>query len=410
MYKNAGDRRVGDQWTNSLFINSEQVGSYVTIRLPGFEGRPEKTRIHYLESGVGEPLLLIHGIGQSLYTWRSVFPDLSDNYRVIAIDLPGHGYSDRPESLAYSMDEMAHVIKLFLAAKHIESAHMVGFSTGAMYMLRFLSLYPDCVANCIAIAPGGITDDMPKLVRSLKNRVKAVFARNLFSASDVRKLLLQCVSDPAIVDDRMVKQYYLPLSDGLSREAVMYAVQNFDMDAVAEGLMPVDHEVLVLWGKEDAWHEPSSSVYFQGVLQSGRYYLIRNTGHLLQEENPHKLLEVIFSYIPPVMPNFNAYQYTQYPEEYAASPADAAYEEPEAYPAAEAEPEDAESAAPEAAADDAEAAKPEEAPASEPAEAGGVEADEEADGGEPEAEEPSDEEASGDEEAADAGETERTDA
>ena len=84
--------------SNQLFINSEQVGETIPIRLPGFDQKGEETFVHYLESGVGEPLLLIHGIGQSLYTWRNVFGELSENYRVIAIDLPGHGYSGRPES------------------------------------------------------------------------------------------------------------------------------------------------------------------------------------------------------------------------------------------------------------------------------------------------------------------------
>ena len=286
-----------------LFVNSEQVGDYVNVIMPAADGGDgEEIRIHYLEAGVGEPLLLIHGIGQSLYTWRRVFSELSENYRVIAVDLPGHGYSGRPEEFAYSMDEMADLLRGFLDAVDVRSAHMVGFSTGAMYMLRFLTLYPECVANCIAISPGGITKQMPSLIRSLNNPLAAVFTRNLFAASDVKKLLLSCVSDPAVVSDRVVHQYYHPVSDGYSREALMYAVQNFDMDYVTEGLREVDHEVLLLWGKEDRWHTPNHSVFFQGVLQSGRYFLIRGANHLVQEDSPDKLLQVILSYIPPAAP------------------------------------------------------------------------------------------------------------
>lgn len=300
-----------DTALHQLFINSEQIGDYVTIRLPGFsdEGVEEEVSLHYLESGVGEPMLLIHSIGQSLYTWRNVFADLSENYRVIALDLPGHGFSSRPDTLNYSMDDMATVLKLFLDELGITCAHMVSFSMGSMYMLRMLTLYPSYVANCIVIAPGGITKQMPSLIHNIANPVLSVFARNLFTASDVRRLLSECVTDPELVDERMIKQYYMPLSDGYSREALMYALQNFDMDLVAQGLRDTDHEVLVLWGKHDAWHVPSSSVYFQGVLQSGRYYLVK-AGHLLQEENPAKLLEVIYSYIPPARPSYDAYRRT----------------------------------------------------------------------------------------------------
>lgn len=293
-----------------MFINSDQVGETVSVVVPSSEDDEEieQANIHYLEAGVGEPLILIHSLGQSLYTWRGVFAELSDHYRVIAIDLLGHGYSSRPDTFTYSMDDTTDVLRQFLDQKGIQSAHMIGFSFGAMYMLRFLSLYPDRVANCIAIAPGGLTERMPKLIHQINKPLAQVFARNLYTAGDVEKLLKECVADPALIDDQVVRQYYQPVSDGLTREALMYALRNFDMDVVADGLIPVEHEVLVLWGKEDRWHPPSGSVYFQGILQNGRYYLIKNAGHLLQEEAPQKLLEIIRSYIPPATPDYTGYR------------------------------------------------------------------------------------------------------
>ncbi len=264
---------MGESLRSQLFINSEQVGDFIEVTLPatGEDEESEVARIHYLEAGVGEPLLLIHSVGQSLYTWRNVFAELSDNYRVIALDLPGHGYSSRPDSFTYTADDMAAVLNLFLDALNVKSAHMIGFSLGAMYMLRFLSLYPRRVANCVAISPGGITEQMPKLIQQLQTPLVATFARNLYTASNVRALLKECVSDETLIDDHVVKQYYEPIADGLAREAIMYALRNFDMDAIAEGLMPVEHEVLVLWGKNDRWHPPAGSVYFQSLLRTGRY-------------------------------------------------------------------------------------------------------------------------------------------
>lgn len=308
-----GRLRVGESLSSQLFINSEQVGDFVEITLPAAEedGEPERTRVHYLEAGVGEPLLLIHSVGQSLYTWRNVFAELSDNYRVLAVDLLGHGYSGRPDTFTYTVDDTADMLCAFLDAKGIQSTHIVGFSMGAVYMMRFLTLYPERVANCIAISPGGVTEHMPRLIHQIQKPLVSVFARNLFTAGDVRAMLGECVSDVSFVDDAMVRQYYNPISDGLSREALMYALRNFDMDLVAEGLVPVEHEVLVLWGKADRWHPPSGSVYFQGVLRAGRYYLVRNAGHLLQEEAPHKLLEIVYSYIPPAVPSYDVYRYTQ---------------------------------------------------------------------------------------------------
>lgn len=304
---------MGESLQSQLFINSEKVGEFAEITLPqtGEDEESEVIRIHYLEAGVGEPLLLIHSLGQSLYTWRNVFAELSDNYRVIAIDLPGHGYSSRPDTFSYTADDFAFVFNAFLDALNIKSVHVLGFSIGAMYMLRFLSLYPKRVANCVAISPGGITEHMPSLIHNMQKPLLATFARNLYTANDVRKLLAECYADPSMVDDFVVKQYYEPISDGLAREALMYALRNYDQERIAEGLLPVEHEVLVLWGKNDVWHPPSGSVYFQSILRAGRYYLVRNAGHLLHEEAPIKLLEILYSYIPPAVPSYDVYRYTQ---------------------------------------------------------------------------------------------------
>ena len=175
---------------------------------------------------------------------------------------------------------------------------MIGFSTGAMYMLRLLTMHSEYVANCIAISPGGISKQMPSLIRSFKSPLKAVFTRNLFSFGDVKKCLQECFYDQTVIDDRVVDQYYEPLSDGYTREALMYAVQNFDLHYVTEQLKETDHEILLLWGKEDKWHLPNNSVFYQSILQNGRYFLVRNAGHIVQEDTPEKLYQVILSYIP----------------------------------------------------------------------------------------------------------------
>ena len=79
---------------NKPIVNSDLIGDFFSIELPGFEGakqKPEPCRVHYLTMGKGEPLLLVHSVGQSIYTWRKLMPILAENYCVIAIDLPGFG-------------------------------------------------------------------------------------------------------------------------------------------------------------------------------------------------------------------------------------------------------------------------------------------------------------------------------
>ncbi|MCL2695665.1 MAG: alpha/beta fold hydrolase, partial [Clostridiales bacterium] len=97
--------------------NTDRTGEFVNISLPGFPQKgapkPEETKIHFLAMGEGEPLLLVHAPGQSLYTWRNIMPALAQRYCVIAFDLIGAGFSGRPDSMNYSMDEVADSILAF---------------------------------------------------------------------------------------------------------------------------------------------------------------------------------------------------------------------------------------------------------------------------------------------------------
>ena len=287
-----------EQTANPYFINAEEIGDYAEITVTTHDGVEEDLRLHYLESGIGEPLLLVHGIGQSLYTWRNVFGELSESYRVIAVDLPGHGYSSRPEHFAYSMDEMANALHAFLGAMGITCTHAMGFSTGAGYLFRMLSLYPDDLANFVALCPGGIGSDMPRFYQMLKKPLSGVFARNLFTEGDVKDMLTDAVEDESCIREEDIRQYYLPLKDGLTREAMMYAIRNYDLKGTLEDVKESDHEVLCVWGKEDLYHPVKTSVRFQSCLQFGRYYMMRNAGHLLQEEVPEQLIKLLLSYIP----------------------------------------------------------------------------------------------------------------
>ena len=102
------------------------------------------TTIRYFDTGDtgGETLLLVHGIGQSLFTWRQNIDFFADcGYRVIAMDLAGCGFSGHP-NIYYTVEENALVIGAFLDAMGIERAHIGAFSTGALSALVYAHSNP----------------------------------------------------------------------------------------------------------------------------------------------------------------------------------------------------------------------------------------------------------------------------
>ena len=285
------------------FINSEHAGDYVSIMLPGFPDKsgtatPEETKVHYLEAGVGEPLLMLHTVGQSLYTWRNVFNALSEHYRVIAIDLLGHGYSGRPVQFDYTISEQSEALRMFMDAKGIESAHIVGFSMGAMYALDFVAKNPDRVGKVVLLSPGGITPEMPLAVRMLQSPLFGGIACRLYNRKTVEKMLSECFFDLTNLNEELLDSYYATAADPYSRKAIQLSVLNFDEQEVEKLLRNVSAPVLILWGGEDKWHNPNSSEIYHAILENAQFSVIRNAGHLMHEEKAQRFVDAIMEYIP----------------------------------------------------------------------------------------------------------------
>jgi len=115
------------------------------------------SKIAYKEEGQGETLLLIHGFCGSSEYWNKVMPKLSEKYRVIAIDLPGHGESKGVDSVE-EIDQYALVIKNFLEELKIEKVTMFGHSLGGYITLAFAESYSQYLNGFSLVHSTGFPD------------------------------------------------------------------------------------------------------------------------------------------------------------------------------------------------------------------------------------------------------------
>lgn len=100
------------------------------------------TPIHYTECGRGSVVILLHGFLESIHMWNDYANELSKKYRVVCIDLPGHGNSGC-FGYVHSMDEMAETVKVVADHLRLKRYHLVGHSMGGYVALAFGELYPD---------------------------------------------------------------------------------------------------------------------------------------------------------------------------------------------------------------------------------------------------------------------------
>ncbi len=116
----------------------------------------EGVKIHYISAGEGQPVVLVHGLFSSAeMNWRlpGIFGELAKNFHVIAIDLPGHGLSDKPNSKAAYGQQLVEDVVALLDHLKIERAHLVGYSMGGMVSMKLATKHPD---RLLSVTMGGM--------------------------------------------------------------------------------------------------------------------------------------------------------------------------------------------------------------------------------------------------------------
>ncbi len=117
----------------------------------------DQTRYHYVEAGVGEPLLLLHGFTGCAANWQDAMGELQSRYRVFAIDLPGHGQTAAPNEPAhFAMPFVARQISVFIGDVIGGSANLLGYSMGGRLALCIALDHPVCVQKLLleSASPG----------------------------------------------------------------------------------------------------------------------------------------------------------------------------------------------------------------------------------------------------------------
>jgi pimeloyl-ACP methyl ester carboxylesterase len=114
---------------------------------------------NYLEAGKGDAAILIHGSGPGVTAyanWRLVIPALAENFRVVAPDMVGFGYSERPGNIKYGVQIWADPVIGLMDALDISEAHIVGNSFGGAIGLRIVTQHPDRVGKLVLMGSMGV--------------------------------------------------------------------------------------------------------------------------------------------------------------------------------------------------------------------------------------------------------------
>lgn len=249
-------------------------GARVHVRLDGDPAAPA--------------IVLLHGSNASLHAWEGWTFHLKDRFRVISMDLPGHGLTGPVPSGRYGISAMVEVVDAVVANLGVDKFSLVGNSMGGNTAWRYTLAHPDKVDHLVLIdASGYPRKDVPMIYRIASLPLAGWIMQRVTPAFTIRAQLTQVFADDSKVTDAMVERYHTLLLREGNREATGKRIMTPpDMVASAEVLGAIKVPTLVIWGEQDAWSPVDWGRQFAADIPSATLKVYPGLGHVPMEESP----------------------------------------------------------------------------------------------------------------------------
>lgn len=281
--------------------------SFVEVAFADAEGTQRRVHVRQKVTGDGPPLVLVHGLMTSSYSWRYVLEPLGRRYRVLAPDLVGAGASDKPLDLRYSVENVARFLVAYVRAVAREPVYLVGNSLGGLYAVRALQVAEgDAIARRFVLmhSPGyplvrtrllktvlsapGLGPGLAELVARTAHRFPAPFvARNVHYARKDMMSVEECTE-------------YGRLFETLDGARVFARI-------LAESLDPAEHArvvaelrrrplpcpVKLLFARKDVMVPPAFGPMYQADMPGSELVWIDDASHFLHVDAPERTVAEI---------------------------------------------------------------------------------------------------------------------
>jgi pimeloyl-ACP methyl ester carboxylesterase len=260
------------------------AGAFVTIY---------GNRIHYLDSGGTAPaVILVHGMGSDASDWAWNIPELSRSFRVIAVDLPGYGKSDKP-LVNYRVGMWVDHLEAFLRELKIERVSLVGASLGGWVAAAFTLEHPHRVDRLVLVSSGGYSPLPGVGERELR-------LLNPSTRAQVRDLLEIGFHSPLFKTAAAVELVYtrrLSAGDGYTNERLTRSIL-FGEDVLDTRFGEIRVPTLIVWGREDRL-TPLALVgeRLHRDIGGSRLVVLDEAGHIPQVEQAKRFNEVVTEFL-----------------------------------------------------------------------------------------------------------------
>lgn len=264
--------------------------------------------VHLQQAGSGGlPLILLHGFGASVFSWREVLEPLAEDRLVAAFDRPAFGLTERPlppfptGDNPYTPASQVELTIGLMDSLGVDQAVLIGNSAGGTIAMLTALEYPQRVAALILVDPavyagGGAPAWVRPLLRLPQiRRIGPLFVRNIRDWG--REMLVAAWHDPALITPAIVNGYTLPLSvDNWDRALWELTIASQESNLI-EQLEEFSLPILIITGDDDRIVPTADSVRLAGEIPGAELVVVPNCGHVPQEECPEAFLAAVDAFL-----------------------------------------------------------------------------------------------------------------
>lgn len=260
-------------------------------------------RTHYVVSGEGAPLVLVHGWGGSWVTFRYNVAALAERRRVYALDLPGHGGSGFPTGADFRAERGAEFVCRFLEEVVGAPTALAGVSAGGLFCALAAEQRPDLVTHLILVSSAGLGRQVGWGLRLVTLPGMRPFVEQVTPAT-VRLTLSRQIYDPSLITDDLVQTLFeerrrpgnrLALLLGLRRNVSILGLKRWrrHLRAASRLAMPV----LIVWGRQDKLIPVRHAYRGLHAIANARLRVFERCGHWPPYERPQEFNQAVREFL-----------------------------------------------------------------------------------------------------------------
>lgn len=248
-------------------------------------------RVRAVVAGRGEPtLVLIHGFGDHLMTWRAVVDRLATRHRVIAFDLPGFGVSEKPDG-EYTLGAMTDRVRGML--RDIPGPLiLVGHSMGGEIALNTALTEPERIKALVLIAPAGFDVGLAGMADSMTDR-----RARLIAIWEAARSSILPVHDHEWLSEPDDRRDYDPSFDPAYRASTSAVLEDFDFEGIGPRAAGFKRPVLLIWGEADPVVPLRVADSVRAILPCTRLEVLERAFHRPQVERPDTVAALIEGFV-----------------------------------------------------------------------------------------------------------------